>query len=248
MLLKDKVAVVTGANRGIGDAIVRTFAAQGARVIACVRDPATPAHAAWLASLADDGHVEVQSVPLELADEASVKAAVKAIMALTPRVDVLVNNAGTASGGLMQMTTMAELRRLFDVNFFGQVLLTQGLSRLMARHKSGSIINLTSTAALIADAGTLAYGTSKAAFARATESMATELGASGIRVNAIAPGPTRTDMFEQMTPAARERIVESSALKRAGESQDVANVALFLASELSAFVSGQILRVDGGIV
>lgn len=248
MLLKDKIAVVTGANRGIGDAIVRTFAAQGARVIACVRDPQAPAHAAWLASLADAGHSEVQTVPLELADEASVKAAVKAIMALTSRVDILVNNAGTASGGLMQMTTMAELRRVFDVNFFGQILLTQGLSRLMARHKSGSIINLASTAAFVPDAGTLAYGTSKAAFARATESMATELGASGIRVNAIAPGPTRTDMYEQMTPAARERLVESSALKRAGEPQDVANVALFLASELSAFVSGQILRVDGGIV
>jgi 3-oxoacyl-[acyl-carrier protein] reductase len=248
MLLNDKIAVVTGANRGIGDAIVRTFVAHGARVIACVRDPHAPATTAWLASLNDATREHVQTVPLELADEASVKAAVKTIAALTSRVDVLVNNAGTASGGLMQMTTMAELRRVFDINFFGQVLFTQSVSRLMARHKSGSIINLASTAALIADAGTLAYGTSKAAFARATESMATELGASGIRVNAIAPGPTRTDMYEQMTPAARERLVESSALKRAGEPQDVANVALFLASNLSAFMSGQILRVDGGIV
>lgn len=248
MLLTDKVAVVTGANRGIGDAVTRTFLAHGARVIACVRDPESPQTAQWLASLDAQPGAQVQAVQLDLADEASVKAAVKAIAAASPRLDVLVNNAGAASGAIMQMTSMAELRRLFDVNFFGQILLTQGLARLMARNKAGSIVNLASTAAMIADPGTLAYGASKAAFARATQSMATELGASGIRVNAIAPGPTRTDMYEQMTPAARERLVESSALKRAGEPQDIANVALFLASELSSFVTGQILRVDGGIV
>lgn len=248
MLLKDKVAVVTGANRGIGDAIMRTFLAHGARVIACLRDPGAEQAAQWLASLDAEYGARVQAVPLDLADEASVKAAIKAIVAATPRLDVLVNNAGVASGALMQMTSMAELRRLFEVNFFGQILLAQGLARLMARNKAGSIVNLASTAASIADPGTLAYGASKAAFARATQSMATELGASGIRVNAIAPGPTRTDMYDQMTPAARERLIASSALRRAAEPQDVANVALFLASELSSFVTGQILRVDGGMV
>jgi 3-oxoacyl-[acyl-carrier protein] reductase len=118
----------------------------------------------------------------------------------------------------------------------------------MTRHKTGSIINIASTAAMVADPGTLGYGSSKAAFARATQSMATELGASGIRVNAIAPGVTRTDMFDQMTEAARDKLIDSSALKRAAEPQDIANMALFLASDLSSFVTGQIMRVDGGMV
>ncbi|MBP0600715.1 glucose 1-dehydrogenase [Herbaspirillum sp. LeCh32-8] len=246
MLLTDKTAIVTGANRGIGEAIARIFLANGARVIACVRD--AEAARSWLATL-DPSHAQrVQLAQLDLGDEASIKAAIKTIAGLAPRIDVLVNNAGTASGAIMQLTSMAELRRLFEINFFGQILFTQGLARLMARNKAGSIINLSSTAALIADPGTLGYGASKAAFARATQSMATELGASGIRVNAIAPGPTRTDMFEQMAPAAREQLIASSALKRAAEPQDIANVALFLASDLSSFVTGQTLRVDGGIV
>ena len=153
-----------------------------------------------------------------------------------------------ASGAIFQMTSMTELRRLFEINFFSQILLTQGLARSMARHKAGSIINIASTAAMVADPGTLAYGSSKAAFARATQSMATELGAAGIRVNAIAPGVTRTDMYDQMSEAAREKLIASSALKRAIEPQDVANMALFLASDLSASVTGQIMRVDGGMV
>lgn len=246
MLLKDKLAVVTGANRGIGEAIARTFAAQGASVLACMRriEPDTLDR---LAALEDAYGVSVRAIGLDLADESAVKNAVKDIAAASPRVDILVNNAGVASGSIFQMTSIAELRRLFEVNFFSQILLTQGIARLMARRGSGSIINIASTAAMIPDPGTLAYGSSKAAFARATQSMAAELGASGIRVNAIAPGVTRTDMFEQMTPAARDKLIASSALKRPAEPQDIANVAVFLASDLSSFVTGQILRVDGGM-
>ena len=168
-------------------------------------------------------------------------------MSISPRVDVLVNNAGIASGALFQMTTISELRKIFEINFFSQITLTQGVAKLMARNKSGSIINITSTAAFIADPGTLAYGSSKSAFARATKSMATELGSSNIRVNAIAPSVTKTDMFDQMSHEAREKLINSSALKRAAEPKDIANVALFLASELSSFVTGQIIRADGGI-
>ncbi len=245
-LLKDKVAVVTGANRGIGQAVTRTFAMHGAAVVACVREIGVDTLDQCKA-LEDECGVSVQAVRLDLADETSIKGAVKEIMAVSPKVGILVNNAGVASGSLFQMTSMAELRRVFEINFFGQILLTQGLARLMARNKSGSVINITSTAAQIADPGTLVYGSSKAAFARATQSMAAELGASGIRVNAIAPGVTRTDMFDQMTPASRDKLIAASALKRAAEPQDVANMALFLASELSSFVTGQVLRVDGGM-
>lgn len=246
-LLSDKVAVVTGSNRGIGHAMVRVFAAHGARVFACMRD-IEPDTLARLREIESEHGVNVHALRLDLAYELSIKSAIKEVAAASPRVDVLVNNAGVASGSLFQMTSMAEMRRVFEVNFFGQILLTQGLARLMARNKSGSIINISSTAAQIADPGTLTYGSSKAAFARATQSMATELGASGIRVNAIAPGVTRTDMYDQMAPVVREELIAASAMKRPAEPQDIANVALFLASELSSFVTGQTLRVDGGMV
>ena len=146
------------------------------------------------------------------------------------------------------MTSMAEMRKVFEVNVFGQLLFTQSMVRKMTRQKSGSIIHISSTAALIADPGTLVYGSSKAAFARTAQSLATELGAFNIRVNAIAPGVTRTDMFEQMAESAHTNLINRSALKRAAEPQDIANTALFLASDLSSFITGQTIRVDGGIV
>jgi len=203
-----------------------------------------------LQRLAVDGESEhIKGVALDLGEESSIKAAIKEIASLTGnKVDVLVNNAGTASGGLFQMMPIAELRRVFEINFFGQILLTQGLSRLMTRHRSGSIINIASTAAEIADPGTLAYGSSKSGFSRASQSMATELGGSGVRVNTISPGVTKTDMYDQMSPEARERLINTAAFKRAAEPQDIANVALFLASDLSSFVTGQTLRVDGGMI
>lgn len=245
-MLNEKIVVVTGANRGIGFSIAHTFAAQGANVFACMRTLDFDA----LKRMAPEGGTDrIKGVVLDLGEEASIKSAIKEIASLTGnKVDVLVNNAGTATGGLFQMMPIAELRRVFEINLIGQILLTQGLSRLMTRHRTGSIINIASTAAEIADPGTLAYGASKAGFARASQSMATELGASGVRVNTISPGVTKTDMFDQMAPEARERLINSSALKRAAVPQDIANVALFLASDLSSFVTGQTLRVDGGMI
>jgi 3-oxoacyl-[acyl-carrier protein] reductase len=245
-LLHKKVVVVTGANRGIGKCITETFAENGASIIACMRVISSESKE-WMKSLENEFNISINPVLVDLSDETSVKGLIKEIISISPRIDVLVNNAGIASGALFQMTPIAELRKIFEINFFSQITLTQGVAKLMARNKSGSIINITSTAAFIADPGTLAYGSSKAAFARATKSMATELGSSNIRVNAIAPSVTKTDMFDQMSHEAREKLINSSALKRAAEPKDIANVALFLASELSSFVTGQIIRADGGI-
>jgi 3-oxoacyl-[acyl-carrier protein] reductase len=244
-MLTNKVAIVTGANRGIGKTIAQTFVAQGAFVFACMRQLDSTA----LEKLAPaEKKDRVKGIALDISDETSIKSAVKEIMAVNAKIDILVNNAGTASGGLFQMTPMAELRRVFEINFFGQIALTQSVSRLMARNRTGSIINIASTAVNIPDLGTLSYGSSKAAIARASRSMATELAAVGVRVNTISPGLTKTDMFDQMAPEARERLISTAAFKRAAEPQDIANVALFLASNLSSFVTGQNLRVDGGMI
>ncbi|MBT4764539.1 SDR family oxidoreductase [bacterium] len=246
-LLHNKVAIITGANRGIGKSIVETFAENGATIIACVRT-LSPDTELWMKSVEERFNVPVTPVLVDLSDDESVKDLVKKIILISKKVDILVNNAGIASGALFQMTTISELRKVFEINFFSQIVISQGISRVMSRNKSGSIINLASTSAFIADPGTLAYGSSKSAFARATKSMATELGPMGIRVNALAPSVTKTDMFDQMSADARDSLIESSALKRCAEPQDIANVALFLASDLSLYVTGQVIRVDGGIV
>ncbi|MDA9060387.1 SDR family oxidoreductase [Candidatus Thioglobus sp.] len=245
-LLQNKVAVISGANRGIGKSIAETYAESGANIIACMRS-LNPEIVVWMNKLENKFNISVKPVLVDLSDQQSVKKSIKEIMGISKKIDILVNNAGIASGALFQMTTGAELRKIFEINFFSQIVISQGIAKIMVKNKSGSIINLSSTAAFIADPGTLAYGSSKSAFARATQSMASELGSSNIRVNAIAPGVTKTDMFEQMSIDARDKLINSSALKRAADPLDIANVALFLASDLSSFVTGQVIRVDGGI-
>lgn len=247
MLLENKLAIITGCNRGIGLATVNAFVAQGASIIACVRNesPDFKQHCDQLAAT-HGVSIDILAFDLTLAD--ATKAAIARIVALRRKIDILVNNAGAASGALFQMTTQRDLRDIFDINFFAQLQFTQSISRLMTRQRSGSIINMASVAGLIGEPGMTAYGSSKAALIQATRTLASELGATGIRVNAIAPSITHTDMYDQMAPAARNRLIEAAALKRAAEPEEIANVALFLASDLSSYITGQVIRVDGGIL
>jgi 3-oxoacyl-[acyl-carrier protein] reductase len=246
MLLKGKTAVITGSNKGIGKVILELFAENGANIIACARKE-TSEFVNSLELLSRKFNVSITSVYFDLEDPAQVKSAVTAIISLKAKIDILVNNAGYASGSYFQMTAIADLERMIKINFTSQIQFTQGISRYMTRFKSGSIINMGSTAGLIGDAGMLSYGSSKAALMFATKTMATELGKHNIRVNVIAPSVTKTDMYDQMEENARNKLIESSAFKRAAEPIEVANVALFLASDLSTFVNGQTIRVDGGI-
>lgn len=248
----DKVAIVTGAGGGIGKEHALELARRGAKVV--VNDLGGSVDGSGASDAANEVVDIIKSEGGEaisngasVTDLQAVKAMVNQTMDEWGRIDILVNNAGIASGGLFQMTPISELRKVFEINFFSQILFTQGIAKIMIRNKSGSIINLSSSAAFIADPGTLSYGSSKSALIRATESMAMELGALNIRVNAIAPGVTKTDMFDQMSKDARDKLINSSSLKRPAEPKDIANVALFLASELSSFVTGQVIRADGGI-
>ena len=248
----DKVAIVTGAGGGIGKEHALELARRGAKVV--VNDLGGSVDGSGASDAANEVVDIIKSEGGEaisngasVTDLQAVKAMVNQTMDEWGRIDILVNNAGIASGGLFQMTPISELRKVFEINFFSQILFTQGIAKIMIRNKSGSIINLSSSAAFISDPGTLSYGSSKSALIRATESMAMELGTLNIRVNAIAPGVTKTDMFDQMSKDARDKLINSSALKRPAEPKDIANVALFLASELSSFVTGQVIRADGGI-
>ena len=246
MLLQNKTAVITGSNRGIGKAVLETFAENGADIFACVRKE-TDEFSNVTARLAEKTGVFITPVYFDLAESEQVKSGIKSILSSKKQIDILVNNAGVASGSFFQMTSLKDLKQVFEINFFSQILFTQGISRYMTRFKTGSIINIASTAGLIGDAGMTSYGSSKAALMFATKTMATELGEMNIRVNAIAPSITKTDMFDQMEEKARSKLIDASALKRPAEAVEVANVALFLASDLSSYVTGQVLRVDGGL-
>lgn len=238
-------AVVTGASRGLGAAIMSGLADCGANVIACARSDSSEFKD--LRTALEDRHgVSIVPIMFDLADTESVKQAARTITSRGHSIDILVNNAGVASGSLFQMTPIAEMRRVFEVNFFGLMAFTQPISRSMSRTKKGAIVNIASTSGLRGDTGTLSYGSSKAALAFATKVLAQELAEAGIRVNAVAPGITRTDMFDEMEPKARDLLIAAGAMNRPAEPDEVVGAVLYLVSDLSSHVTGQVLRVDGG--
>jgi 3-oxoacyl-[acyl-carrier protein] reductase len=233
-LLSDKSAVITGANRGIG-------------LWACARRP-DEAFEADLARLAEVHGVRIRPVYFDLADAEGVKAGAGEIVAAGEPVDVLVNNAGVIFTALFQMTPMARMKELFDVNLFAQVAFTQTLVKAMSK-RGGSIVNLSSSAAIEGNEGRAAYAASKSAMISFTKVIARELARYGIRANAIAPGLTRTEMMESSTSeAGMQATLARIALGRVGRPEEIANTALFLASDLSSYVTGQVLRVDGGLL
>lgn len=234
-------AVVTGANRGIGLAITERFVAEGYRIAACVRTPSQELRN--LLSEAE-GHT---IVTLDLRDDATISEAARAVLKWSKHIDVLVNCAGVASGGLFTMTRIDQMRDVFQVNTFGPLLFTQYIVRAMARAKAGSIVNIGSTAGLLADSGTMVYGGSKAALMHATRVLATELGAIGIRVNAIAPAVVETGMAAQMDDAARAALNARSALPGKIEPSDVAGLVSYIISPEAAQMTGQVLRLDRGM-
>ncbi|WNJ99108.1 SDR family NAD(P)-dependent oxidoreductase [Thalassospiraceae bacterium LMO-JJ14] len=247
MLLKDKNTIVTGANRGIGQAIVSLFAAEGANVWACARTQ-TDEFERFVGDLATQHKVRVEPVYFDLVDEAAVKAATKAILADKIPIDVIVNNAGAIETASFLMTPAKTFRNMMDINFISQMGFSQPLMRAMLRNKSGSVINISSSAAVFGNEGRAAYAASKAALIAATKVMARELGGVNIRVNAIAPGLTETDMMRGSTEdAAIDATLAGTALGRLGEPLEIAGAALFLASDLSSYMTGQVLSVDGGM-
>lgn len=242
--LAGRYCVVTGANRGIGEAIVRRFARAGGYVALCVRTPGDDVRA-LVDSLPNRQHHTI--VPLDLSQSASVEAAAKAITTWSKSIDVLVNNAGVAAGGTLAMTKLDSLRAVFEVNVFGTLHFTQKISRAMLRKKSGAIVTIGSTAGLVADPGNTAYGASKAAVMHAARVLAGELAPFGIRSNAIAPGVTEADMLAEMDEKAKDALMARAAIPCPADPNDIAQTALFLASDGAKHITGQVIRVDGGL-
>jgi 3-oxoacyl-[acyl-carrier protein] reductase len=245
-MLNGKNAIISGSNRGIGRAILHLFAQNGANIWACARTK-NEEFEAFCDSLSQHNGISVKPVYFDLCNEEQLKTAVKEIISEKRAIDILVNNAGIAHGALLQMTAIGDIRNVFESNYFGTIMLTQRIARVMAKRNSGNIINIASNAGIDGSPGTIAYGASKAALILATKTMSNELIPSGIRVNAVAPGVIETDMGRQMEQKALASFVENTPMKRIGTPEEVAQVVLFLASDMSSYITGQTIRVDGGL-
>lgn len=247
MLLTGKNALITGAARGIGAATVEAFAAEGANVWAFARTQ-SPAFEARCSEIAQRHGVWVKTLYADLTDEAAVTAAIKQAMAEKLPLDILVNDAGTmGEDKVFQLTPINEMRRIFETNFFGTLFLTQLATRWMARKRQGAVVNIASVAG-INGGSRLDYSASKAAIISATKTMARELAGVGIRVNAVAPGYTDTDMTKGLGEKVEQDAIAQTLLRRKGQPEEVAAVAVFLASDRAAYVTAQVWSVDGGIL
>jgi NAD(P)-dependent dehydrogenase (short-subunit alcohol dehydrogenase family) len=244
--LEGKVCVVTGAGRGIGAAIAERFAAHGARVAIAERDAETGA--ATAARLAAGG-AEARAYALDVADEAGVVAVAERVVADLGRVDVLVNNAGIGLLGPSMTFPVEDFRRSLDVMVTGVFLCSREFGKALRDGGGGTIVNISSINGLTAFPMRLAYSAAKAAVISMTRVLATEWAPYGIRVNAVAPGNTKTEMVQQAVDQGLidvETYRARTPLGRLGEPDEIAETVLFLASERSSFVTGQVIAPDGG--
>jgi len=244
-MLKGKNSILTGANRGIGNAILRLFAANSCNVWACARTR-SEAFEEHCLELAERHQVWIKPVYFDLTSEEAIKEGFLGIFREKLPIDILVNNAGVCHSALFRMTPLRTIREHFEVNVLAVMALTQLVLKAMTRQRSGCIINMASIAASDPSQTNCLYGSTKAALVAFTRNLATELGADGIRVNAIAPGPTETDMLSVYGDTPTNGLLGNCVLGRYATPEEVAEVALFLASERSSFINGQVLRVDGG--
>jgi 3-oxoacyl-[acyl-carrier protein] reductase len=245
--LDGKVAYVTGSTRGIGNAIARTFAAAGAAVVVNGRT-SRDAVEALAAELTELHGTTCLAAYADQRDQEAVKGVFRDVFATYGRLDILVNNAGILDDGLLGMISESSIDESFAVNTVALIRNMQSAARLMRRAGSGSIINIASIIGTHGNPGEVVYGATKAAVVGMTRSAAKELAPVGIRVNAIAPGFIDTDLTRSIPPARFAERLASVGMGRIGTPQDVANVALFLASDASAYVTGQVIGVDGSMV
>ncbi|MBK9941223.1 MAG: 3-oxoacyl-[acyl-carrier-protein] reductase [Kouleothrix sp.] len=244
--LTDKVALVTGGSRGIGRAIALTLAAAGATVVVNYKGNQAAAEDVVQAIAAHDG--KATAIQADISQGAEVEALFKALLERFGRVDIVVNNAGITRDGLLLRMKEDDFDAVISTNLRGVFLCTKAALRPMGKARSGRIINITSVVGLIGNAGQANYAAAKAGIIGFTKSTAREMASRGITVNAIAPGYIETELTGVLSEQIKTAILENIPLGRMGTPEDVANLVCFLASDAAAYITGQTLTVDGGMV
>lgn len=245
-MLDGKVIWITGASRGIGQGIALACAREGAKTVLVARKTENLEQTAE--KIVAGGGPEPILADYDITDPGQVGSTFSRLYKDIKRLDALVNNAGIMQDALVGMYSPAQIQQTFAVNVFATLYHMQYAARLMARNKSGSIINIASIIGRFGNAGQTVYGASKAAVIGATQSAAKELAPQNIRVNAIAPGFIETDMVRQLAPEKFAERLASVRMGRIGTPEDIARATLFLASDLSSYVTGQVLGVDGAMI
>lgn len=244
-MLQNKIVLITGATRGIGKAIAELFAKEGAQLILAGRDIKTLNHLIESLPNHSIGHLAFE---MDVRNIESIKSVFNSLNEKKVYIDCLVNNAGIMKDATLQMVKPEIIQEIYSTNVFGTINSTQCALKSFLRKRGGSVINLASIIGTNGNLGQTIYGSSKSAVIGFTKSLSKELAAINIRVNAIAPGFIDTDMTKGMDPKFYEKNFNSIGMRRLGKPEDVAKVALFLASDLSSYVTGQIIGVDGGMI
>lgn len=244
-MLKDKIAFVTGASRGIGRAIALEMARNGADVAICYssNEAAAEAVCAEIRALGRDA----QAYRCDVSDYQQCSDAVKAAIAHFGKLDILVNNAGITKDNLLLMMKEEEFDRVIATNLKGAFHMMKHVGAHFLKRKQGTIINIASVSGMMGNAGQANYAAAKAGLIGLTKTAAKELAARGITCNAIAPGFITTDMTQQLSDKQKEAVIGAIPLKRMGQPEDIAHLAVFLASPLASYITGEVIKVDGGI-
>lgn len=245
-MLKDKVAIVTGASKGIGRAIAINFAKEGAKVVLNYRSDDNGAQEV-LKEIENSGGIALLHRG-DVSDFSVAEDLIKFCIEKFSRIDILVNNAGITRDTLLLRMKEEDFDSVINVNLKGSFNCVKHASSFMIKQKYGKILNISSVIGLIGNVGQINYAASKAGIIGMTKSLAKELGSRGINVNAIAPGFIETDMTSVLEDKTKETIMSHIPLKRMGSVEDVSNLAVFLASDLASYITGQVITVDGGMV
>lgn len=243
-LLDKKVCLITGASRGIGAATAKRFVQEGGIVYANVRLPKNLDD--FYTKMTEEEAGSIKALYFDVRDEAASKQAIMQIKKEQGRLDVLVNNAGIMKDALIGMVSTNLMKEIFDTNVIGVANMLQLATKIMTKQRSGAIVNLSSIVGIEGNAGQLAYSASKGAVAAITKTASKELAQYGIRVNAVAPGMIDTDMYRSIGPDRVMTQLENIRMGKLGTPEEVADAILFLASDLSRYITGEIIGVNGG--